>query len=88
MITEIGHFSLILVLCVAALQSVVPLVGAHRNDPALTAWARPAALTQFLFVGVAFLALTNAYVASDFSVANVATNSNSMKPLLYKISNM
>ena len=86
MITEIGHFSLILALCVAALQTVVPLVGAHRNDPALTAWARPAALTQFLFVGVAFLALTNAYVASDFSVANVAANSNSMKPLLYKIS--
>src|SRR4051794_30885421 len=86
MITEIGHFSLILALCVAALQAVVPLVGASRNDPALTAWASPAALTQFLFVGVAFLALTNAYVASDFSVANVAANSNSMKPLLYKIS--
>ena len=86
MITEIGHFSLILALCVAVLQAVVPLAGASRNDPALTAWARPAALTQFLFVGVAFLALTNAYVVSDFSVANVAANSNSMKPLLYKIS--
>src|SRR3954451_2947357 len=86
MITEIGHFSLILPLCVAALQAVVPLAGAHRNDPALTAWARPAALTQFLFVGVAFLALTHAYVVSDFSVANVAANSNSLKPLLYRIS--
>ncbi|HEX2151837.1 MAG TPA: heme lyase CcmF/NrfE family subunit [Stellaceae bacterium] len=86
MITEIGHFSLVLALCVAALQAIVPLVGAHRNDPALTAWARPAALTQFLFVGIAFLALTHAYVVSDFSVANVAANSNSLKPLLYKIS--
>src|SRR5437763_6419196 len=44
MINEIGHFALVLALCVAALQSVVPLVGAARHDPALTAWARPAAL--------------------------------------------
>src|SRR3954454_7323585 len=86
MITEIGHFSLVLALCVAALQSVVPLIGASRNNPALTAWARPAALTQFLFVTIAILALTHAYVVSDFSVANVAANSNSLKPLLYKIS--
>src|SRR5690349_13281278 len=86
MITEVGHFSLVLALCVAVLQAVVPLAGASRNDPALTEWARPAALTQFLFVALAFGALTNAYVASDFSVANVAANSNSMKPLLYKIS--
>jgi cytochrome c-type biogenesis protein CcmF len=86
MITEIGHFSLILALCVAALQAVVPLLGATRGDPALTAWARPAALTQFVFVGVAFLVLTHAYVVSDFSVANVVANSNSMKPLIYKIS--
>src|SRR5437763_621955 len=40
MINEIGHFALVLALCVAALQSVVPLVGAARHDPALTAWAR------------------------------------------------
>src|SRR3954453_6448942 len=86
MITEIGHFSLILALCVAVLQAVVPLIGATRGDPALTAWARPAALTQFLFVAIAFLALTHAYVVSDFSLVNVAANSNSMKPLLYKIS--
>jgi cytochrome c-type biogenesis protein CcmF len=86
MITEIGHFALILALCVAALQSVVPLIGASRDDPALTAWARPAALTQFLFVAVAFLALIYAYVVSDFSLANVAANSNSLKPLLYKVS--
>src|SRR4051794_10475729 len=86
MITEIGHFSLILALCVAALQAVVPLVGAAREEAALTAWARPAALAQFLFVGIAFAALTYAYVVSDFSLANVAANSNSMKPLLYKVS--
>ena len=86
MIDEIGHFALVLALCIAALQSVVPLVGAARNDPALMAWARPAALAQFLFVGTAFFALMHAYAVSDFSLANVAANSNSMKPLLYKLS--
>ena len=86
MIAEIGHFALILALCVASLQAVVPLVGAARRDPALTGWARPAALTQFLLVGIAFAALTQAYVVSDFSLANVAANSNSMKPLIYKVS--
>jgi cytochrome c-type biogenesis protein CcmF len=86
MIAEIGHFALILALCVAVLQAVVPLVGAARHDPALTAWAQPAALTQFLFVGIAFFALIHAYVVSDFSLANVAANSHSLKPLLYKLS--
>ena len=46
---------------------------------------RSAALAQFACVAVAFLALTQAYVTSDFSVANVAENSHSAKPLIYKI---
>src|SRR5579872_1877113 len=85
MIDEIGHFALVLALCVAVLQSAVPLYGAARNDAMLMAWARPAALAQFLFVATAFLALMHAYAVSDFSLANVAANSNSMKPLLYKV---
>src|SRR5437016_7925662 len=85
MITEIGHFSLVLALCIAALQAVLPLYGAARGEAALIAWARPAALAQFLFVGIAFAALMHAYAVSDFSLANVAANSNSTKPLLYKL---
>src|SRR6266851_2717351 len=75
MITEIGHFSLVLA-----------LYGAARGEAALIAWARPAALAQFLFVAIAFFALMHAYAVSDFSLANVAANSNSMKPLVYKLS--
>src|SRR6266436_6449033 len=85
MINEVGHFALVLALCIAALQAVVPLIGAARNDGLLMGWARPAALAQFLFVAVAFFALMHAYVVSDFSLANVAANSNSTKPLLYKL---
>src|SRR3954469_11970764 len=86
MITEIGHFALVLALCIAVLQSTVPLIGASRGEAALTAWARPAALAQFLFVAIAFFALMYAYAVSDFSLVNVANNSNSMKPLVYKLS--
>jgi cytochrome c-type biogenesis protein CcmF len=85
MINEIGHFALVLGLCIAVLQAVVPLVGAARNDAALMVWARPAALAQFLFIAIAFFALMHAYAVSDFSLANVAANSSSMKPLLYKL---
>ena len=85
MITEIGHFALVLALCVALLQAVLPLYGAARGDGPLIAWARPAALAQFLFVAIAFFALMHAYAVSDFSLANVAANSNSTKPLLYKL---
>jgi cytochrome c-type biogenesis protein CcmF len=86
MITEIGHFALVLALCVAVLQSTLPLYGAARGEAALIAWARPAALAQFLFIAIAFGALMHAYAVSDFSLANVAANSNSLKPLLYKLS--
>ena len=86
MVAELGHFSLILALAVALVQGTLPLVGASRGDIRLMDLGRTAALTQALLVIVAFAALTQAYVASDFSVANVVANSHSVKPLLYKIS--
>src|SRR5581483_5955384 len=85
MIAELGHFALILALALALLQSSVPFVGAWRNDGRLTAVAGPVALTQFLFVGLAFAALVHAHMVSDFSLLNVVENSHSQKPLLYKI---
>ena len=85
MIAELGHFALILALALALAQSAIPFIGAMRGDPRLMAVAGPAAVTQFLLIGIAFAALINAYVLSDFSVLNVAENSHSMKPLLYKI---
>ncbi len=86
MIPELGHFSLILALAVALVQGTLPLLGAARGDDRLMALGRTAALTQAFLVVLAFAALTQAYVTSDFSVANVVANSHSAKPLLYKIS--
>ncbi|CAA7621863.1 heme lyase, CcmF subunit [Candidatus Terasakiella magnetica] len=85
MIAEIGHFALVLALCVALVQAVVPLIGAKRGWSNWMAVAGPASTLQFLFIAVAFGALTNAYVTSDFSLVNVASNSHTEKPMLYKV---
>jgi cytochrome c-type biogenesis protein CcmF len=86
MIAEIGHFALILAVGVALYQFAVPLYGAQRGDAGLMRAGLSAAVLQLFLVAVAFAALTHAYVISDFSVENVAANSHSAKPFIYKIS--
>lgn len=85
MFTELGHFALILALAVALVQTVFPLIGAHKRWPGWMAVGEPAATAQFLLVAFAFAALTHAFVTSDFSLRLVANNSHSLKPMLYKI---
>ncbi|ALG91929.1 MULTISPECIES: heme lyase CcmF/NrfE family subunit [Actibacterium] len=86
MITELGHFALILAFAVAIVQMVVPLVGAHKGWSGWMAVAEPAATVQFLLTAVSFAALTHAFVTSDFSVQLVVANSHTAKPMLYKVS--
>ncbi len=86
MLPELGHFALILALCVALVQGIVPLVGASRGIAPWVALARPAALAQFLFLALALGALVQAFIANDFSVLYVAQNSNTALPLPYRIS--
>src|SRR6516225_3652049 len=85
MIGELGHYALVLALGLALVQSCVPILGARRNDPVLMAVASPVAVAQFAFVAIAFAALIECYVRSDFSLVNVFENSHSAKPLIYKI---
>lgn len=85
MIPELGHFALIIAFAVALIQSVVLLVGAAKDNQAMMAIARPAALTQFLFVGLAYAALTHSFIVHDFSVLNVSQHSNLVQPLIYRI---
>ena len=84
MIPELGHFALILALLVAIAQSTLPLAGAAYGEPRLMALAKPAARAQFLLVVTAFACLAASFVGNDFSVQNVATNSNSELPLHYR----
>ena len=85
MIAEFGHFALTLALAVALVQATLPLIGAHRRDAGLMALAPAGAMVQFALVTLAFGALMHAYIVSDFSVANVAQNSHTAKPMLYKV---
>jgi len=85
MFIELGHFTLILALLVAVVQTVIPLVGAHKGWRGWMAVAEPAATVQFFLLGFSFAALTYAFVTSDFSVRLVAANSHTAKPMLYKV---
>ena len=86
MIPELGHFALILALCLAMAQAALPLWGAHRRDARLTGAAAPLAVAQFLAVGASFAALLWAFAANDTTVSNVVANSHSAKPMLFKLS--
>ena len=85
MIPEIGHFALILALLIASVQAALPIAGAARGDRVWMSVARPAARGQAFFVTFAWLCLAYSFVNNDFSVLNVATNSNSQLPLQYRI---
>jgi len=85
MIPEIGQFALALALCLAAAQAFVGLAGAARGDAAWMGAARPAAQGQLAFIAIAFGCLTYAFVINDFTVAYVASNSNSALPLAYRV---
>ncbi len=67
-------------------QLALGLAGAARGDGVWMRAARPAARGQFVFVAIAFGCLTYAFVANDFTVGYVASNSNSALPLHYRVS--
>ena len=85
MIPEIGHFALIVALCVALVQGILPLLGAHQQRLHWVALARPAAMAQAVLMAVAFGCLTTAFVQNDFSVLYVAQHSNTLLPLPYRV---
>jgi len=85
MIPEIGQFALIVALLLALTQATLPLIGASRGNRMWIALAAPAGQAQFLFVALAFCCLAYSFITNDFSVLNVATNSNSQLPLHYRL---
>jgi cytochrome c-type biogenesis protein CcmF len=85
MIPEIGQFALILALLLALTQATLPLIGASNHNRTWIALAAPAGQAQFIFVAIAFCCLGYSFITNDFSVLNVATNSNSQLPLHYRL---
>ena len=84
MIPELGNFALILALLLSITQVVFPIIGAARGIPSWIALARPVVQGQFVFVAIAFGCLAYSFVNNDFSVLNVAQNSNSKLPIQYR----
>jgi len=85
MIAEAGAFALILALALSIAQVALSAAGRVRRSAPLAGAGEGAALGAFLAVAVAFAALMHAFIVSDFSVTNVAQNSHSAKPLLYRV---
>jgi len=85
MIPEFGHYALILALCIAIIQGILPLVGAHQGRREWILLARPAAQTVFLLLAIAFTILAWSFYANDFSVLYVAEHSNSQMPVIYRL---
>ena len=85
MIPELGHLCTIIALCLAIVQTVFPLVGAHRDQHAWMAVARPAAAGHFVFLALGYGFLTYSFITNDFSVVSVASTSNSALPMMYRV---
>ena len=85
MIPEIGNFTLVVALVLSILLAVYPLWGAQTNNAAMMKMARPLTVGLFVFTLVAYLCLMHSFMTDNFSVINVAQNSNSALPWYYKM---
>jgi cytochrome c-type biogenesis protein CcmF len=84
-IVELGAFALILALVLAGLTTVLATAGRLRLSPVLAGAGGGALIASALATALAFAALIYAFAVSDFSVSNVALNSHTDKPMLYKV---
>lgn len=86
MIVEFGHFALFVVLAASILQAFTGLYAGAKHNIKFAQLSIGASDIALLAVIFAFVILIYAYLTSDFSVKNVAENSHSLKPIIYKIS--
>ncbi|WGL17420.1 heme lyase CcmF/NrfE family subunit [Microbulbifer bruguierae] len=85
MTPELGHFALIVGLLLSIALAVLPLLGTYTGRVLWMDSARPLSYGVFVFTALAFVCLTVAFINSDFSVTYVAQNSNSILPMVYKV---
>jgi len=85
MVAELGHICVVIALCIAVTQAILPIFGVQTGRLALARLAKPAAHGQFLFLIGSFICLAYAFLADDFSVLYVANNSNTELPTMLKI---
>ncbi|MDC3073675.1 heme lyase CcmF/NrfE family subunit [Candidatus Pelagibacter sp.] len=81
----VGHYSLILGLCVGLILIFFSIQN-FKNSNQLDTKILSFSFLQLFFVLISFLALIISFVISDFSNETVYNNSHTTKPLFYKIS--
>ena len=85
MIPELGNYALYIAFALSLLLSIFPAIGLKQNNQSLTLLAPNLAVGIFVFTLFAFCCLVYAFLTDDFTVLNVAQNSNSDLPYYYKI---
>jgi cytochrome c-type biogenesis protein CcmF len=88
MLGELGQLALCFALALSLVMAVSGLAGARADTPLAELSRRIASastLGMTVFVVLAFGVLVTGFVTSDFSIADVANNSHTLKPLVYKI---
>jgi cytochrome c-type biogenesis protein CcmF len=85
LLPELGHFALILALCLCLLLGTFPLYGAANGNARFMGLARPLVAGIFVFIGLAYALLTYSFAIDDFSVTYIQQHSNSLLPFRYKL---
>jgi cytochrome c-type biogenesis protein CcmF len=83
---ELGQLALCFALALSLVMAVAGLMGTKAADATARRIASSSAMGLLVFVALAFGTLTYAFIVSDFSIIDVASNSHTLKPLIYKIS--
>ena len=83
---ELGQLALCFALALSLVMAAAGLTGSRADAATARSIAHGATMGMLVFVALAFGTLTYAFVTSDFSIADVANNSSTLKPLVYKIS--
>jgi cytochrome c-type biogenesis protein CcmF len=86
LVPELGHLSLAFAAALSLIGCITGFVGARLGHAQLQASTVSLTVGQFVFVLLSFAALIAAFVTDDFSVAYVASHSNTILPWYYKAS--
>ncbi|KTE20251.1 cytochrome C biogenesis protein CcmF [Sphingopyxis sp. H050] len=85
MIAELALALLWIAAALACLSLVAGIAFVRTGKDDLAALVRPASVAQGVLTAVSFALLITLFVRSDMSVELVARNSNSLKPMLFKV---
>src|SRR5688572_27447566 len=84
MIAEAGLAALWIAASLSLLQLLLGSLSLRTGEEGLMTAVRPVAVAQAVLVAISFACLILLFLRTDLSVALVAANSHSAKPLLYK----